>query len=285
MKVLRVPLVASLLATAVAQTAADPDLARLQESLKRRYANGVVAVVENTVITAQEVMREMKPLLAQLRQHSRNDEEFRQRLDELAASATQDLIERADLIRQFRQDPNRKIGDKSVDEAVADEIAQRFNGDRTAFLTYLRTEGQTIRDFRREKEEELIYAYMRAQPRNGAPAATPAKAVPAPAIDPAPPQIHLRIIQLTRVGNEADGTLQARADAVLARLKAGARFDALAKEYSDTANAKGGDWGWIKPDALKEGFRETAFSLKPGEASVPILLPEGAFILFVEDRK
>ena len=36
---------------------------------------------------------------------------------------------------------------------------------------------------------------------------------------------------------------------------------------------------------FKTEFSEVAFNLKPGEASEPLLLPEGCFLLFVEERK
>jgi peptidyl-prolyl cis-trans isomerase SurA len=49
--------------------------------------------------------------------------------------------------------------------------------------------------------------------------------------------------------------------------------------------SKGGDWGWMKRSDFKKEFSDPAFDLKKGEASAPILLPEGAFILFAEERK
>ena len=49
--------------------------------------------------------------------------------------------------------------------------------------------------------------------------------------------------------------------------------------------AKGGNWGWQKRSDLKPEFSGPLFSLKKGEASAPILLPEGCFLLYVEDRK
>jgi peptidyl-prolyl cis-trans isomerase SurA len=73
---------------------------------------------------------------------------------------------------------------------------------------------------------------------------------------------------------------------VLARFKAGEKFEDLAKEFSkDMRRSKGGDWGWQKRSDFRKEFSEVAFDLKLNEASKPILLPEGAFILFAEERK
>ena len=60
----------------------------------------------------------------------------------------------------------------------------------------------------------------------------------------------------------------------------------LAKEFSnDMKRSKGGDWGWMKRSDFKKEFSDPAFTLKKGEASNVILLPEGAFLLYAEDRK
>jgi peptidyl-prolyl cis-trans isomerase SurA len=73
---------------------------------------------------------------------------------------------------------------------------------------------------------------------------------------------------------------------VLVRLKAGEKFEELAREVSqDSRRARGGDWGWQKKADLKAEFSEPLFALKKGEVSEPLVQPEGAFLLFVEDRK
>ena len=60
----------------------------------------------------------------------------------------------------------------------------------------------------------------------------------------------------------------------------------MAKEYSkDARKSKGGDWGWMKRSDFKKEFSDPAFALKKGESSQAVLLPEGCFLLFAEDRK
>jgi peptidyl-prolyl cis-trans isomerase SurA len=67
---------------------------------------------------------------------------------------------------------------------------------------------------------------------------------------------------------------------------AGEKFEDLAKEVSqDSRRTKGGDWGWQKQSDLKKEFSDPLFALKKGESPSPIMLPEGAFLLYVEDRK
>ena len=99
-------------------------------------------------------------------------------------------------------------------------------------------------------------------------------------------EVHLRILQLTRTESETDTTLTEKSNAILARAKAGEKFEDLAKELSnDMKRSKGSDWGWMKRSDIKKEFSDPAFELKKGEASKQILLPEGAFLLYAEDRK
>src|SRR6478672_7418843 len=72
---------------------------------------------------------------------------------------------------------------------------------------------------------------------------------------------------------------------ILARFKAGEQFADLAKEFSATARAKGGDWGPIQRSNLKPEFSDPAFKLQKGEVSAPIILPDACYLLFAEDRK
>jgi peptidyl-prolyl cis-trans isomerase SurA len=83
-----------------------------------------------------------------------------------------------------------------------------------------------------------------------------------------------------------DAELMTQANDIGGRIKKGEKFEDLAKEFSkDMKRSKGGDWGWQKRSDLKEEFSKPVFALKKGETSDPILLPEGCYLLFAEDRK
>jgi peptidyl-prolyl cis-trans isomerase SurA len=287
-RLLSVILAAALGTTAFAQTNPNPDTTALTEKLNQRYANGVVAAEDGTLITVTDLVRYVGPLLAGLRQHTRDEPEFQEKVDRLVESAVRSMKERAALIREFRSDGVRSIPEEYVDNAIAEELAQRFAGDRSKFLEHLRQQSKTLRDYRREVEENIIFQYMRGQQRNAAQADREAKREKnsAPAEADTEPRVHLRLIELTRADAETDATLKTRADKVVSRFKAGEKFADLATELSqDSRRTRGGDWGWQKRHDFKKEFADIAFGLKKGETSAPILLPEGAFILYVEDRK
>jgi peptidyl-prolyl cis-trans isomerase C len=77
------------------------------------------------------------------------------------------------------------------------------------------------------------------------------------------------------------------AQKVLARLKKGEKFEAIAKAVSlDTASAKnGGDIGFFKKGQMVPEFERAAASLKVGEISIPVKTQFGVHIIKVTDKK
>ena len=78
-----------------------------------------------------------------------------------------------------------------------------------------------------------------------------------------------------------------RIDSVYQALKAGADFEALAKQVSqDPGSARnGGQLGWFGRKQLVKEFENVAFSLQPGEMSAPVLSPFGWHIILMKERK
>ena len=78
-----------------------------------------------------------------------------------------------------------------------------------------------------------------------------------------------------------------RIDSVYTALKAGADFEALAKQVSqDPGSAqRGGMLGWFSRNQMVKEFEDVAFSLQPGEMSVPFLSSFGWHIILQKDRK
>jgi peptidyl-prolyl cis-trans isomerase SurA len=258
--------------------------------LNLRFANGIVAVAEEKIITVADVMQYIGPLLPQLRNEARSEKEFQERLEQLQDSAIQDLVDRVLIVKEFRKDEKRQIPISYIDNAISDEIADRFEGDRSKFLAYLKAKGQTQRDYRREVEENIIFSYMQGQQRKSQSVISPVR------IETyynenkdrfyREDEIHMRLIQLSRTETDTDESLLKQGNLVLARFKAGEKFEDLAKEFSkDVKRSKGGDWGWLKRSDFRKEFSDAAFNLKKGESTEPILLPEGCFLLFAEDRK
>jgi peptidyl-prolyl cis-trans isomerase SurA len=268
--------------------------APIDDGMDLRFANGIVAVVEGKAITVDDVRREIQPLLPQLQRESRNEKEFTEKLEALQDDIIQNHIDRVLIVKEFYKEkegqPKRTIPTSYIDNQLAEILITQYDNDRSKFLASLRKQGKTIRDFRREIEEDIIQGYMRQQQRKSQSVVSPVKVETFYNENKEKffqeDSVHLRLIQFSRTEGATDGELRAKAESVVARMKAGEKFEDLAKEVSqDTRRTKGGDWGWQKRSDLKAELSDPLFKLAKGEVTEPIVMPEGAFLLFVEDRK
>jgi peptidyl-prolyl cis-trans isomerase SurA len=255
-----------------------------------RFANGIAAIVEGKVITVDDIRREIQPLIPQLQQSSKSEKEFNDKLEQLQDDTIQNLIDRELVVKDFLKDEKRRIPEHYIDGEISRKQAEEFDNDRSKFLAYLRSRGLTLREYRKEVGEDIMYSYMRGQQRKSSSIVSPVK------IEQYYNEnkdrfyqediVHLRMIQLSRAPGETDDAVKARLDEIVEKFKGGAKFEDLAKQYSQEASRrnKGGDWGPQKRSDLKKEFSEPLFAMKKGEISAPLVLPEGGFLLYVEDR-
>ncbi len=264
------------------------------DGLNLRFANGIAAIAEEKVITVDDIRREIAPLIPQIQRDARNEKEFNEKLESLQDSVIQDLIDKVLIVKEFRKAKDekevRRIPESYIDNRIADILSEQFDSDRSKFLAYLRGKGTTLREYRREVEEDIIYHYMQQQQRKSQSVVSPVRIETFYRENKdrffQEDTVQLRLIQLSRVEDATDASLKAKADELIAKFRAGTKFEDLAREYSqDSRRAKGGDWGWQKKSDLKEEFSKPLFALKAGEITEPVVLPEGCFILFAEDRK
>ncbi len=81
-----------------------------------------------------------------------------------------------------------------------------------------------------------------------------------------------------------DAAALKRADEVLAKLKAGTSFEALAKQYSDDSGSasQGGDLGWADRSTFVGPFADAVFSMKVNEIRGPVKTQYGYHIIQLE---
>ena len=76
------------------------------------------------------------------------------------------------------------------------------------------------------------------------------------------------------------------AERLSAQMKQGARFSAVARQFSQSASAAvGGDIGYLRADQLPPELAKTVATLRPGELSPPIRTGGGYYLLLVLDRR
>ncbi len=110
-----------------------------------------------------------------------------------------------------------------------------------------------------------------------------------PDISAVPEQIRVRhiLVPVAADGSD-DGAALARAKQLLAQLRQGADFAALAREHSaDPGSARrGGELDWFARGRMVPSFEAAAFALqRPGELSAPVKSPFGYHLIELLERK
>ena len=104
-----------------------------------------------------------------------------------------------------------------------------------------------------------------------------------------PEQVHARHILFRFAPGatpEDKAKVRQHAEEVLAKVKAGEDFAALAKQYSeDPSAAQGGDLGAFTRGKMVQPFERAAFSLAPGETSDLVESPFGLHIIKVDSKE
>jgi len=261
-----------------------------QDDMNMRFQNGIAAVAEGKIITVDDIRREIAPMIPELQRGVRNEREFNERLEALQDDTIQQLIDRVLIVKDFYSDEKRRIPASFVDNAVDENLINQFEGDRSKFLAHLRARGLTLREYRREVEEDIIYNYMRGQKRKSATIVSPVKVQEFYEENEREfyqeDSVKLRLIQFQRKDERTDRDLIALAARVQARVDIGQNFGDIAREVSeDSRRSRGGDWGWLDRSGLKPEFSGPLFALAEGETTHAIILPEGVFLLHAEERK
>lgn len=103
-----------------------------------------------------------------------------------------------------------------------------------------------------------------------------------------PNEVHVQAILFKTVG-QTDAEVaetKKKAEDVLKQAKKGAKFDELAKKYSEDPSSKdkGGDLGWIRQGQTVPEFEKEAFSLQPGQVSDLVKTQYGLYIIKIVEK-
>jgi len=244
--------------------------------------DSIVAIVEDKIITNDDLRKEISPFVSQIRATSRTEADFRRRLEDLRDEIINNMINRVLIVKDFKT-KGMNIPDTYLDSHFDDYIRNEFNGDRAAFLKFLQSENKTVKQFKKEQEEAIIVDYMQSQHRKSIAEISPIKITEYYNANKEK-WFESASVKLSQITLKKDDT-NAEANAILERLKNGEKFADLARLHStDTSSAKkGGEWGWYKKGELVPQLDSVAFVLKKDEVSEPIAVGNMVFIIKLDD--
>jgi peptidyl-prolyl cis-trans isomerase SurA len=255
----------------------------LAQSSRAELADGVKAIVNDTVITYAEVQDFTAPAAESLqRQYAGQPDLYSQKLAALLNDGLDQLVERELILHDFDVS-GYKLPDSVVDELVADRIRERF-GDRVTLMKTLQAQGMTFEEFRKEVRDQWVEAQMRRKNVSQEIIISPFKVENYYETHQddfkVEDEIQLRMIILNKT-SAADTNTLPLANEILAKIKAGATFQEMASVYSQGSQQKE-DGDWYERSALRKELADAAFALKPGQVSDVIETPESDYIMVVD---
>lgn len=248
--------------------------------------DGYAATVNTNIITIGDVYEMIQEASQRLRAlHS--GRELEEKSVELFMSGLERMIDQALIIEEFRA-LKFQMPERLVDDEINDIVAKRYEGDRAAMLADLARNQITLEEWREIMRNQLIVRMMRSREIGERIVISPRQITEAYEAQrekyDVPARVRLRMIYLN-AGTKIDEVRQSAAE-LRDRIIQGEDFETLAREKSDDASAStGGDWGWIEPDQLRAELRAAIEHAETGSVTGVIEIPEGFYILKIEERK
>ncbi len=248
--------------------------------------NGVVAIVDGSMITEHQIYEAMEDVLPNLRMRfGSQPARYREEAAKLQNAVLNELIERQLILTEFKT-AGYNVPESYFEDYFQKEVVSRF-GDRVELVKTLQKQGKTIEDARREFREQMIVTMMSQQKIRNQITISPFK------IEryyqenqekfAAEESVKLRmiVIPLTSAGDTA--TIE-RARDIRRRLQEGASFEEMAKEHSTgVPAAQRGAVSTNLRAQLRQELAEVAFAAQAGDISEPIVTEDAVFILKIEE--
>ncbi len=259
----------------------------LAQAASLEELDSIVAVVNKDVIVRSELDREIVLALPEMREKGA---EMPARA-ELEHKVLERMIEKR-LQMQEAQRVGIKVEDGALTQAM-EGIAQRNNLTLEELQTALGASGIRFEDFREDTRSQMIMSQLQAREviKNITVTDPEIKRFLARESDSLIERTDVRLSHiLVAVPETASGEEQEqarkKAQAIVAKLRAGADFGQVARaESQGQQTQEGGDLGWFAMADVPSLAQEVSRSLAKGEVSNPLRSPSGFHIIQVTDIK
>jgi len=252
-------------------------------------ADGVKAIVNDTVITYAQVEELTAPAVDALRrEYADQPDEFQKKLAETLSDSLEQLVERQLILHDFDVE-GYKLPDSVVDELVQDRIRESFDGDRVTLMKTLQADGETFEQFRKDIRDRYIVSALRNKNISQEIVISPYKVesyyLAHQGDFKVEDEIKLRMIVLNKSSADDTNALNLARE-IQTKIKEGATFQEMASVYSQGSQQhQGGDWGWVERSVLRKELADAAATLKTGQVSDVIETPESDYLMLIEQTR
>lgn len=251
-------------------------------------ANGIAAIVNDVVITYEEVRRSVEPALELLlKQYETQPHLLQQKVRDLEKERIEQLIAHQLILHDFTNS-GYNLPESVLDDQIQARIREDF-GDRLTLTKTLQAQGVTFERFRKNVREDIIIRALTDKHVKEELIISPYKIENYYQTNQSKfqleDQVKLRMIVLNKSKDKPEATRQL-AEEIKGKLDSGAPFAEMAAIYSDgSQKTQGGDWGWVDQSVLNPELSKVAFSLQPGKQGEIVETPTACFLMLVEEKR
>ncbi|MDD5285432.1 MAG: peptidylprolyl isomerase [Desulfuromonadaceae bacterium] len=262
-----------------------------KETTARRgkVINAIVAIVNDEVITLNEVNREALPLIREAGKKAPLDEAAR---SQLLKAAVEGAVEKK-LTDQKIKELNIKVTEEEIRQSIEDVKRQNNMPSQEALVSALASQGIPFDQYRtqlKEQLEKLKLLSMEVRSKIQVSETEMREFYQANRAkyteDESYRARHIFFKTNEKSGEEEIKISMKNALMVLAEAKSGKDFIELAKTYSEDPAARkdGGDLGIFKKGDMQPELESAIVAMKPGEVSELVYTPVGFHIIKLEER-
>jgi parvulin-like peptidyl-prolyl isomerase len=257
----------------------------VDESGDRPVIDRVVAVVNGEVIMMSELQEAVLLARRETKEVAAAD------LGEVQKQMLNKMVEHRLQVQEARRE-NITVSDDEL-SAELEDFVRRNGGDRARIDRQLRAQGITWESLRREIRDQLMVRKIRSRRISRRASITEAEVDAYIAANRGKFEAGLKyhprhIAVLAQPPDQPAAWERARqeVEGLRARLRDGAPFAELARQYSaDGSASAGGDLGWLARGEIAPSFEEPILKLAKGEVTAPVKSEVGYHLFLLEDRE
>lgn len=248
----------------------------------------IVAVVNNEIITLSDLNHALKPYLTKIKQFGYSQDKERQLLTKTREDILQGLVDRKLADQEIKQ-ANIRVGESELDDTIENIKKERLFTDED-FKQVLNRQGLTMGAYRQQIKEQILRAKIINLEVKSKIAITQEdiKAYYEKHKDQyaGKNKYHLRHIIMAIPPFADENTkknIHTKMEMVLAKLKQGEAFEALARKYSESPlAAEGGDLGVFELDQLSPEIKRGVSGKGEGEFTSILETEQGYQVFYIE---